>query len=551
MRPPVPPVPGHPEDDRLLELAYGEAPTSEARALRQHVDGCSRCRTLLEGIAEVRSAFRSVPTEPHRSGDWNRSSRTASRPRPGPGRDAGACASWPCSRPRPRSRWCGSCCPHPSGSRTVLPGRRPHRPTDALAQAEVPRRDAGERAPGTSSTTRRRTGRNWRARRSPVAPLAKSERSREEQARPSAGPRRSPAEGAVEARCTDGATPALPGAGGSSVGPGGRWSIGRGSDFSGAPGSATAPAEGGGVAGPAAVAGAGALSSESGATMKKRNAGARADEGSANVAAPAPASPPASVVAAAPPAQTGGADARAQQAVKIAAAPVAEAVGAEDKAASADVASTAPARSAAKPAPAMQSMRMGAGSPEKQARLAEIRKELETAKGDRRKALLLEKCEIEASLQLGPDAGPDLLHGQPRVPRDPRGEAGQRARPWLLGPAARPGGPLSQPRQSLRPGGQRQSHGILHVPRRPPSRAREEGQEPRASAPSSLQGDLFARAERRPGRSEPGPAPDLPEAPERRADHAAVVSLAGPGAPARAAPGARAPALDGGVATRR
>ena len=98
-------------------------------------------------------------------------------------------------------------------------------------------------------------------------------------------------------------------------------------------------------------------------------------------------------------------DARTHEAAKIAAAPVAEAVAGEDKAASsAEAASGAPARTAAKPAPAMQSMRMGAGSPQKQARLGEIRKELETATGDRRKALLLEKCETEASLQLGPDA---------------------------------------------------------------------------------------------------------------------------------------------------
>lgn len=60
--------------------------------------------------------------------------------------------------------------------------------------------------------------------------------------------------------------------------------------------------------------------------------------------------------------------------------------------------------SASKPAPAMQSMRMGAGSPEKMARLAEIGRQLQSAKGDQRKALLMEKCEIEASLQLGPDA---------------------------------------------------------------------------------------------------------------------------------------------------
>src|SRR5262249_11545928 len=59
-----PPVPTHPDDDRLLELAYGEVPASEARTLRQHVDGCARCRQVLDGIAEVRTAFRSIPGEP-------------------------------------------------------------------------------------------------------------------------------------------------------------------------------------------------------------------------------------------------------------------------------------------------------------------------------------------------------------------------------------------------------------------------------------------------------------------------------------------------------
>jgi hypothetical protein len=54
----------HPDDDRLLELAYGEVPASEARSIRQHVDGCPRCRDVLDGIAEVRSAVRAVPHEP-------------------------------------------------------------------------------------------------------------------------------------------------------------------------------------------------------------------------------------------------------------------------------------------------------------------------------------------------------------------------------------------------------------------------------------------------------------------------------------------------------
>jgi exodeoxyribonuclease VII large subunit len=42
------------------------------------------------------------------------------------------------------------------------------------------------------------------------------------------------------------------------------------------------------------------------------------------------------------------------------------------------------------------------------------------------------------------------------------------------------------------------------------------------SAPSSQQGDLFAPASPRPGRREPRPVPEPPEAPERSADHAAV-----------------------------
>jgi len=57
-------APGHPQDDRLLELAYGEVEGAEARALRRHVDDCPRCRSVLDGIAEVRSAVRRVPPEP-------------------------------------------------------------------------------------------------------------------------------------------------------------------------------------------------------------------------------------------------------------------------------------------------------------------------------------------------------------------------------------------------------------------------------------------------------------------------------------------------------
>src|SRR5262249_51395490 len=57
-------MPGHPQDDRLLELAYGEVEGAEERALRQHVDDCARSGSVMAGIAEVRSAVRRVPPEP-------------------------------------------------------------------------------------------------------------------------------------------------------------------------------------------------------------------------------------------------------------------------------------------------------------------------------------------------------------------------------------------------------------------------------------------------------------------------------------------------------
>jgi len=117
---------------------------------------------------------------------------------------------------------------------------------------------------------------------------------------------------------------------------------------------------------------------------------------------------------------------------------MADAVASEDKTASASGgAASAPARNAAKAAPTMQAMRMGAGSPEKQARLGEIRKELETATGDRRKALLLEKCEIEASLQLGPDAVLTCSMVTREFPGTPEAKrAGELARGFSVQPPA-------------------------------------------------------------------------------------------------------------------
>jgi hypothetical protein len=391
-----PPVPTHPDDDRLLELAYGEAPASEARVLRQHVDGCARCRKVLEGIAEVRSVFRSVPAEP--APERGLESLLAY------GEQAAA---------RARSRRGGLrilallsaatafalvwlVLPSPQRQSDGLVRAPATRPTDTLAQAEAPAAPAqGDRARDEFDDRKSQATEQEKKIRpvgAPVAPMAKSEGHREEQAQPQ---RRIAAEPSKQKELAKLDAPADAEAAARSV---------AGSDLSGALGKASASGGKVGAAGPNAAAGAGSLGSGSFA-MKKGNAGARVNS-SEKAPAPTPSSPPASVaVATPPPGEARGADAQAQQAAKIAAAPLADAVAAEDKDVGASgVASTTAARNAAKPAPTVQSMRTGAGSPEKQARLAEIRRQLETAKGDQRKALLAEKCEIEASLQLGPDA---------------------------------------------------------------------------------------------------------------------------------------------------
>jgi hypothetical protein len=184
------------------------------------------------------------------------------------------------------------------------------------------------------------------------------------------------------------------------------------------------------------MAGAGTLSTESmTGTAKKRAAGGRADDdGLVTASRPAPATPPASVPAASPPAQARGEDARAQQAAKVAAAPVGELVASEDKAAAA-----APVRAgnAGKPVPPMQSMRVSAIDPEKQARLTEIQRQLETATGDRRKALLMEQCELHASLQLGPEAVLSCSRVTQEFPGTPEAKrAAEIARGFSLQPPA-------------------------------------------------------------------------------------------------------------------
>jgi hypothetical protein len=119
-------------------------------------------------------------------------------------------------------------------------------------------------------------------------------------------------------------------------------------------------------------------------------------------------------------AASAGDDLQAKEAGKIAAAPLADALSADNRARAAPSELAAPASPLAKaeptagakggaPAPAAralqpQAMKVGMGTPEQQARMADLERRLKTATGDERKTLLLQKCELEASLQRGPDA---------------------------------------------------------------------------------------------------------------------------------------------------
>ena len=396
-----PPVPTHPDDDRLLELAYGEVPASEARALRQHVDGCARCRKVLDGIAEVRTAFRSIPEEP--APEEGLESLLAY------GEQAAA---------RARSRRGGlrilallSAATAFAVVWVMLPGPSKRSDTDVLAQAEVPReavqgggsRDEADRA----KDTKENEARVLRRLATPKAePVARSEQFSEERPAPgrqSAPEQLSKQKGSEKKLDASKEQPKLAEA--PAAFPAGREGEAQSSasgNLSGALGSVGGKA--GSAAGPPPASAVEGLASKSAAgAEKKRSAGARPEDGTLDTGAKAPSSPPAAL-ATTPPDDS----ARLQAAEKVAAAPRAETSASEDKAAAVADAVSAPAASppakASKPAPPMQSMRVGAGSPEKQARLSEIRRQLETARGDQRKALLLEKCEIEASLQMGPDA---------------------------------------------------------------------------------------------------------------------------------------------------
>ncbi|MCY1021970.1 anti-sigma factor family protein [Pyxidicoccus sp. MSG2] len=54
----------HAHEDRLLDFAYGELPTPEARAMEAHLSGCARCTQALDDIRGVRATMSQLSTEP-------------------------------------------------------------------------------------------------------------------------------------------------------------------------------------------------------------------------------------------------------------------------------------------------------------------------------------------------------------------------------------------------------------------------------------------------------------------------------------------------------
>lgn len=54
----------HAHEDRLLDFAYGELPAQEARVVESHLQGCTRCTELLDGIRGVRTTMAQLTLEP-------------------------------------------------------------------------------------------------------------------------------------------------------------------------------------------------------------------------------------------------------------------------------------------------------------------------------------------------------------------------------------------------------------------------------------------------------------------------------------------------------
>lgn len=402
-----PQTPAHPGDDRLLELAYGEVPASEARAVRQHVDGCARCRGVLEGIAEVRTAFRSVPAAPAPERGlesllaYGEQAAARARSRRGGLRLLGLLSAaaalavvW-LVLPAPRQQ---------AESIARAPARSS---PERLARADVPAAPVqGDRVRDEERAVLERLAVTPK----PAAPPpAEPLRAKNGLAGAAVEPSRHSLETKVKAEAqASGKDSAKPDALAEPL---------AAAQLRAAP----TPIDGLGVRSEPRSGASGALGVGGGVTVtaaaetsasEKKSKATAAIPGELDAAArPRPA-------AAAPPAPRSPGTADEGRAMKIAAAPLAGVVGTAERAAEPPkpLAKAAPASSggkAASPAtfaeptaraPQAAKVRVGMGSPEQEARLAEIGRKLATASGAERRALLMERCELEASLQRGPDA---------------------------------------------------------------------------------------------------------------------------------------------------
>ena len=396
MRPQLPP---HPDDDRLLELAYGEVPANEARQLRQHVEGCPRCRGVIDGIAEVRSAFRSVP--------------------PGPAPDRGldsllAYAEQAAARARSRRgglRLLGVLSAAAvaavvwvllpaGGSRApALAGAREQEKADRVARLE--KRRAPEQP--LASRDEEAAGRGGDAlvlqRVAPPPPKQNEPVEAQRQLQVPASPPavaegHATAAGATATRKSEAPARAVDGKAKEMSGDGAAGGAADLSKNGRANGKLAARSD---------------LDSVFGSTAGQGSVGIRGvlDKGSASAgkkaAVPSPASMPPGPASAA----------RSKAAADAMAAPLAGAIASTERQVAANA--TAPADKdapaetkvaapgAAKPVAQTEALRTAQPPPEQKARLAEIKRLLDTAKGDERKALLLERCQLEAALELRAD----------------------------------------------------------------------------------------------------------------------------------------------------
>jgi len=434
-----PQVPVHPDDDRLLELAYGEMPAAEARTLRKHVDGCARCRGVLDGIAEVRSAFRSVPAEPAPERGlesllaYGEQAAARARSRRGGLRILGILSAaavlavgW-LVLPAPR-RGEGLAQAPPMADRLARLEVRPDQPAQ------------GDRASGEGPAAGASSPPHVAYRSAPASPpikwpVAKKEQPHDDEAAGASGLKmkaNAPPASAVAELSAPGRRAAEPETARDSRQkdlakqdtaaekkaavdmPAQLRAESVSSDRSAASGNASGSIDvgssttGGGMLGAVARADGSAKKSgaPSGADDKNLEGAARQ--------APSAATPPARAL-------------RAEEAAKVVAAPMSDAFASADGARVSGVSAPAkpmakstPAASAGKaavasPAPgaldpqatnAVQSgpMRSHLGTAEQQARLTEVKRKLETATGNDRKALLMEQCELEAAMMRGPDA---------------------------------------------------------------------------------------------------------------------------------------------------